>query len=170
MSITAGNKPFILLPQPVSLDDGRVIEGLQAFGQSVCALKKSSATTFPKATSPIVAPPKFTSPEVTKVPAIPVSLTEQLPIDNAQGDAFLYVFESCEASTIPEDMIYLSHVGKNGEAGYITLVNGNPKAVSSGATGGYSIRLPHQIETAASGHHITVIVFSFQRLPFLQLK
>lgn len=160
VSITAGNKPFILLPQPVTLDDGRVIEGLQAFGQSVCALKKSSAATFPKAISPIATPPKFVSHEVTKIPAIPVSLAEQLPIVNAQDAAFLYVFKSGEASTIPEDMIYLSHVGKNGEAGYITLANGNPKAVSSGATGGYSIRLPHQIETAASGHRITVSVIA----------
>ncbi|MDV6344258.1 class I SAM-dependent methyltransferase [Nitrosomonas sp. Is37] len=39
VSITAGNEPFILLPQPITLEDGRVIEGLQAFGQSVCALK-----------------------------------------------------------------------------------------------------------------------------------
>ena len=57
-------------------------------------------------------------------------------------------------------MICSSHVGTNGEAGYITLANGNPKALPSGTTGGCSIRLPDQVEAAASGHHITVRIIA----------
>ncbi|AKH38426.1 hypothetical protein BCL69_11272 [Nitrosomonas communis] len=39
VSIIGGNEPFIFLQYPVKLDNGGIIEGLQAFGQSVCLLK-----------------------------------------------------------------------------------------------------------------------------------
>ncbi|SDY39983.1 hypothetical protein [Nitrosomonas sp. Nm33] len=133
--------------------------------------KASSEATPPQAISPQTTPPKTTLPqatspeveEVSKVPkvsAIPVNLAEQLRAKIAQNAAFLYVFETGEASTTPDGMICSSHVGTNGEAGYITLAKGNPKAGSGGVTGGYSIRLPDQIEAAASGHHIAVSVIA----------
>ena len=96
--------------------------------------------------------------EVGNATRLPVSLAEQLRTQIAQDAAFLYVFEAGEASTIPAGMVCLSHAGTNGENGYITLANGNPEAASGGLTGGYSIRLPDQIEAAASGHHIVVSV------------
>ncbi|HBZ29964.1 MAG TPA: hypothetical protein DEO56_05135 [Nitrosomonas nitrosa] len=96
--------------------------------------------------------------EAVTVTELPISLMEQLRIQIAQDASFLYVFEAGEASTLPAGMVCLSHAGTNGEKGYITLSNGNPGAVSAGATGGYSIRLPDSIEAAASGHHITLSV------------
>lgn len=100
--------------------------------------------------------------EVTKIPPrkIPTSLPEQLRNEIAQGAAFLYGFETSEAPTLPAGMFYSSHAGTNGENGYITLANGNPEAVSTGTTGGYSIRLPDQIEAAASSHHIAVSIIA----------
>ncbi|MDV6344292.1 hypothetical protein [Nitrosomonas sp. Is37] len=133
-------------------------------GQKASSEAASPQTTSPKATSPeVVIPPKAISPEVrevAKVSAIPVNLAEQLRGKIAQNAAFLYVFETGEASTTPVGMICSSHVGTNGETGYITLANGKANAPTGGITGGYSIRLPDEIEATASGHHITVSIIA----------
>lgn len=130
--------------------------------------KVSSETTSSKSISPAISPtaasPKTTSiPEVSKdseIPAKSFGLLEQLRTEIARDAAYLYVFETGEASTTPTGMISTMHVGTNGEAGYISLANGNPKATSAGVTGGYSIFLPYKVEAAASGHHITVHVIA----------
>lgn len=134
----------------------------EAFGgqkTSSAAVAAASSQTI----SPQANPPKSTFSEVAKaheVPTIPANLVEQLHTKIAQDAAFLYVFEAGEASTTPPGMICSSHAGTNGEAGYITLANGRADAKAGGTTGGYSIRLPDQIEAAASGHHVTVNVIA----------
>ncbi|SFM05706.1 hypothetical protein [Nitrosomonas communis] len=128
----------------------------EVFSEEKASLESVSSKTISPATSSIAAPHKTTSPEVIKEPEELISLVEQLRAEIARDAACLYVFETGEATTIPAGMSCVSYASTNGEVGYVTLVNGNPKALPSGVTGGYSIRLPDQVETAASGHHITV--------------
>lgn len=123
-------------------------------GQKAYPEADSSETISPTA-SPITTPP-----EVAGVSPESSSLIEQLRTEIAEGAAFLYIFEAEKASAIPVGMSCSRHIGTNGEAGYITLANGNPEAVSSGVTGGYSILLSDEVEAAASGQHITVRVIA----------
>lgn len=127
----------------------------EAFSGEKTSLEDVSSKTISPAT-----PPKTTSPEVTKVPAESLSLAEQLRIEIARDAAYLYAFKTGEATTIPAGMICSNHVGKNGDVDYIILATGDPKALSSGSTDGYSICLPEHIEATASGHHITVRVIA----------
>lgn len=130
----------------------------EVFGGEKISSEAASSKTISPASS-IATAPKGASSEVAEMPAKSFSLVEQLRTEIAQGATYLYVFETGEATTIPAGMICSSQAGTN-ETGYITLAKGNPKALSSGPTNGYSIRLPDSVETAASGHHVTVHVIA----------
>ena len=132
----------------------------EVFGAEKISSEHPSSKINSPASSIAAYPPKATSSEVAEIPAKSFSLVEQLRTEIAQDSAYIYVFETGEASTIPAGMVCSSQGGKNGETGYITLAKGNPKALSSGATNGYSVRLPDQVEAEASGHHVTVHVIA----------
>jgi hypothetical protein len=38
VAIHGGEEPFISVPRPITLEDGRVLSGQSAFGQSICVL------------------------------------------------------------------------------------------------------------------------------------
>jgi hypothetical protein len=123
-------------------------------GKSNISNKTRSPTT--QETSRKVAPVAIDPAE----PATSISLADQLYAEIAQGAAFLYAFETGDAAIAPAGMISSSHASTDGNPGYIRLANGNPDAVSGGHTDGYSIRLPGEIEAAASDHHIVVNIIA----------
>ncbi|WP_430232152.1 hypothetical protein [Nitrosomonas communis] len=132
----------------------------EVFGEEKASPQAVSSKTISPAISSVAAPPKPISPEVAKVPAKSTSLAEQLRAEIARDATHFYVFETGETVTIPAGLTCSSHTSMNSETGYITLANGNPKAPPAGITGGYSIRLPDQVEAAASGKHITVRIIA----------
>ena len=93
-------------------------------------------------------------------PAASTNLIDKLRNKIVQETAFSYTFITGDAATTPARMNCSKHFDATNEIEYITLTNGNPNVISSGATGGYSIRLPDAIEAAASGHHIVVSVIA----------
>lgn len=85
---------------------------------------------------------------------------DQLYAKISKGANYVYVFEVGERSTSPKGMGCESHSRTSSDAGYVKLSNGDPDATPGGITGGYSIRLPDEIEAAASGHSITVSIIA----------
>jgi hypothetical protein len=73
-------------------------------------------------------------------------------------------FHSFELNSVPfriaEGVICSSHTDEKTGTAYISLSNGKPDALSSGATDGYSIKLPDSVEAAASGSLVSVNVIA----------
>lgn len=93
-------------------------------------------------------------------PTVPTSLVDKLRTKIVQNAAFSYTFTTGDAATTPPGMKYSEHFDAANEIEYIKLSSGNPDALPSGSTGGFSIRLPDVIEAAASGHHIVVSIIA----------
>lgn len=104
-----------------------------------------------------------------KVTPITISATEsdsspdavnRLCTSIAQGAAFVFDFTTSDNVTIPKGMICENRPRIDNEIGCVTLSRGNPQAPAGGITGGYSIRLPDEIEAAATEHRITLSVIA----------
>jgi CBS-domain-containing membrane protein len=104
--------------------------------------------------SSVHARPPLITAEPTKA-----SELEELRSRLAASAAYLHPFDSASvAYRIPAGMIAAHHTDANTGTGYMSLAGGRSDAVSNGPTGGYSIRLPDTLETAASGHSVSVKV------------
>jgi hypothetical protein len=96
----------------------------------------------------------------SKKPSAQINAAEQLYATLAKDAAFVFDFKANENITVPKEMTCQSHAETDSEVAYIMLSGGNPLARSGGKTGGYGIRLPDEIESTASGHHVTLSVIA----------
>ena len=131
----------------------------EAFGRQRISSEDGSSKSTTQVISSVATNTELLSLEGI-LPTKSVSRVNQLRTEIAQGAAFFLAFETGNTATIPRGMSCSNHIGTDDDVEYIKLAKGDPKAPSSGITGGYSIRLPDQIEVAASGHHITVHVIA----------
>jgi hypothetical protein len=92
-------------------------------------------------------------------PAKPDNLFETLRSRIARSAAYFHAFDIGSVPfRIPAGVICSNHTDEKTGTGYISLANGRTGAASTGATEGYSIRLPDAIEAAASGNFVLIEV------------
>jgi CBS-domain-containing membrane protein len=123
------------------------------------ARKSISAAQVGHALAAICASSEHSKPVLITAEPTKVSELEELRSRIAASAAYLHPFDAGSvAFRVPNGMIFSHHTDDNTGTAYISLAGGKSDAVANGPTGGYSIRLPDTLETAASGRRVAVKV------------